>query len=87
VSALLNHSVPLKTDHGRTLLWARGEEDTDDVEWFDMTDSTIDGVVLHFSRVGAHALGQGHQVGDADRAVAVHVAEQDRRRVRIKSAS
>ncbi len=36
------HSRPMKTEHGRTLLWARGEEDAGDVEWFDLTDSTID---------------------------------------------
>jgi hypothetical protein len=36
------HSRPIKTDHGRTLLWARGDEDDGDVEWFDLTDSTID---------------------------------------------
>jgi len=36
------HSRPMKTENGRTLLWALGEEDADDVEWFDMTGSAID---------------------------------------------
>ncbi len=36
------HSRPMKTENGRTLLWARGDVDAGDVEWFDLTDSTID---------------------------------------------
>ena len=42
------HSRPLKTQDGRTLLWARGDEDAGDVEWFDLTDSTIDPRTFQF---------------------------------------
>lgn len=42
------HSRPMKTEGGRTLLWARGDEDAGDVEWFDLTDSTIDPRTFQF---------------------------------------
>ena len=42
------HSRPMKTQDSRTLLWARGDDDTGDVEWFDLTDSTIDPRTFQF---------------------------------------
>lgn len=36
------HSRPIITREGRTLLWARGARGSSEVEWFDVTESTID---------------------------------------------
>ncbi|MCH7885529.1 MAG: DUF3179 domain-containing protein [Planctomycetes bacterium] len=36
------HSRPIIEREGRTLLWARGARGSPEVEWFDVTDSTID---------------------------------------------
>ncbi len=33
---------------GRRLLWARGDRDSDDAEWFDVTDSKIDPQTFEF---------------------------------------
>ncbi len=36
------HSRPIVERDGRRLLWARDDSDSDEFEWFDVTDSTID---------------------------------------------
>lgn len=42
------HNRPIVEKDGKTLLWAKGNPDGDDAEWFDMTDSLIDPVKLQF---------------------------------------
>ena len=41
------HDRPIRLDEGRTWLWA-AEDDAGNVEWFDMTDATIDPARFQF---------------------------------------
>lgn len=42
------HNRPILERDGRTLLWALGDPDSDEAQWFDMTDSLIDPATFQF---------------------------------------